>query len=211
MYSFGRENSGTVWTDAPHKLAYVWQMLCSQIDFPTTNLTEEELESDTIPAKITERFNKFKLLMELVSNSIKNSTNIVIDLSDLEIFKGDENNFYLGSVKDSLVECPWMDPSIDSAFRISGTAKIINTMLDSTLAPNIYEINQNTGNPQLTFDGHCLVEFFFSLLNFAFSEKSVIISHGECSDEQERECEKLIVEYVARNKGYCYIADTEAH
>ena len=84
-------------------------------------------------------------------------------------------------------------------------------MLDSTLAPNIYEVNQKTGEPQLTWDGHSLVEFFFSLLNFAFSEKSVIISHGECSDEQERECEKLIVEYVARNKGYCYIADTEAH
>lgn len=230
MFQFGRWQG--IWTDAPHKFAYIWQGLCSQLEFVDHPFIDKESkigksinwlktkvfkikESDEykIPKNILERFDNFKKLLEMVSENLAKHTKIKLDFSDLDIWISDDENIYqLASKSESFVDTPYLDPGIESRFKIKKCVESINKLLDSKIM-KFYkeEIDMDGKHQRLTEDGANIMECFGEILEFAFDERGIIISHGEAMEDEENEFTKTIMEYVSKNKGSCNIVSLEAH
>ena len=230
MFQFGRTQD--IWTDAPHKFAYIWQCLCSQLEFvdhPFINESSKlgraihwmktkvfkikDSDEDRIPINVLKRFVRFRTLLDKVSENLAKHTKIKLDFSDLDIWMSDEENHYqLMSNSESFVDTPWLDPGLAGRFKIKECVESINKLLDSkTMKIYEEEIDMNGKRPRLTEDGANIVECFGEILEFAFDERGIILSHGDVMEDEENEFTKIIMEYVSKNRGSCNIVSLEAH
>lgn len=211
-YEFGR-NYG-VYTDAPHKFAYVWQFLSPKIKMPNLDNLPRNLpkkEYDLKEKELHERFSRLKLLLEVIANWICDQNNVLIDFSDLEI--APEGEMYCSEKipSDDLFVSNdngvMLDSALDEHFEFNECAKIINEILDKKDEPiKITEPSPygNAKNMILIYEKRPMVLCFQKMLDFAFDENSVLL----CSDDSSPESDKaeFICEYVEKNKGYCIVS-----
>lgn len=213
-FEFGR-NFG-IYTDAPHKFAYVFQFLTSMISMPDL---EDSLPKKT-PKKIYDqkkkelkaRFQRLSSLLQLVSSQLEKRTNILLDFSDLEVLQDGTLACYSNVPSDDIFlnvgNGVQIDSQLDEHFEISNSAKIINDILDSNTPITITKLSRDFKGNQiviLTEAGCVLVRCFSNMLDFAFDENSIIMTSDD-SGFSDTDYGKMICDYTSMNKGHCIIS-----